>query len=269
MTPGLGELVTDRPLAFFDLETTGKDVKNARVVEIGLEIYFPPGQGETYRRVRRVNPGVAIPADATEVHGITDADVADEPTFSQIARNLLAFLEQCDLAGFGVRRYDLPVLVHEFKRAGIRFDPRRLTSGEDRKIIDLLMLFHLEEPRDLAAAVRRYAERELEDAHSAAADTAVLPHVLLGMIAKHPATLSADLAALHARCDEYAPYESEVERWFGPDLENPVFQFGAHRDRPLLQAEEGYIAWMLRNADIDEDVKEFVREFLRRAVVNT
>lgn len=251
-----------RPLAFLDTETTGVDVQKDRVVEIAIEIHFPDGRAPE-RKVRRINPGVPIPADASAVHGITDADVAGEPTFRQVGVALRALLEPCDLIGFGLRRFDVPLLVAEWKRVGVTFDPKRLPSGERRRIVDLLMLFHLESPRDLTAAARIYAGVELADAHSAEADTGVLPSVLEGMLATH-AALTPDLDQLHSRCDEYQPYRGPVETWFGDDLTKPVFQFGKNKGQSLRAADNGYIAWMLKQPDMDEDVKRFVREFLRR-----
>jgi DNA polymerase-3 subunit epsilon len=265
----LARLIADRALAFLDLETTGVDTAEDRIVEIAIEVHYPATVDDPCpapeRKVRRLNPGVPIPAEATAIHGITDADVADAPLFGQVARSLATLLESCDVAGFNVRRFDLPLLVAEWKRAGVMFDAKRLPGGAPRRIIDLMMLFHLEQPRDLAAAVRCYAGAEHEGAHSAEADVGVLPDVLAGMLAQHE-ELAPDLGRLHARCDEYQPYRSETERWFGDDLEAPVFQFGKCKDLGLRDADNGYIGWMFKQSDIHDEVKQFVREFLRRGV---
>lgn len=252
----------ERPLAFFDLETTGVDTAKDRIIEIAVEVHYPAPQSPE-RKVRRLNPGIPIPAEATEVHGIRDEDVKDEPVFRQIAGGLKALLDPCDIAGFGVRRFDLPLLIAEWKRVGVVFDGKRLPSGAPRRIVDLQMLFHLENPRDLEAAVRRYVGTAHEGAHTAAADTAALPLVLAGILEQHT-TLTATLDALHVRCDEYAPFRTEVERWFGDDLTAPVFQFGKHEGTSLRVVESGYLAWMFRQEDLDEEVKAFVREFVRR-----
>lgn len=259
----LARMVQDRPLAFLDVETTGTEIADDRIVEIAVDVYAPGSVDCPQRKVRRLNPGVPIPAEATEVHGITDADVADQPTFLQVARSLHDLLDGCDLAGYNVRRFDLPILVAEFRRAGLRFDPKKVGSGEPRRIIDLMALFFLEHPRDLAAAVRQYTQVE-HDAHSADGDVAVLPYVLVGMMDSHPETVRPDLQALDARCNEFAPYLSEVERWFGTDLENPVFRFGKNKGCPLRDADGGYIGWMYQQKSIDQDVKEFVSAFLAR-----
>lgn len=260
----LSRLIVDRPLVFFDVETTGVDVAEARIVELAVEHHFPAGS-PPLRKVRRFNPGVPIPAEATEVHGITDEMVAGEPPFRAYAKGIAAALEGCDLAGFNCRRFDVPVLVRELKRAGVAFDPKHLPEGEPRRIIDLQFLFHLEEPRDLAAAVRRYVGAEHEDAHSAEADVRVLPAILSGMLATHPSLVSLDLNALHVRCDEFQPFRTEVERWFGDDLEHPVFQFGNRKGKKLGD-DNGYISWMFKQDTIDEEVKQFIRDFLRRGV---
>lgn len=258
----ISRLVTDRSLAFLDLETTGTNVSEDRVVEIGIEIHRPGFSPESM--VRRFNPGVPIPAAASAVHGITDADVANEPSFLRRAAGIAGLLSPCDLAGFGIRRFDLPLLIAEWKRAGVTFDAKRLPSGEPRRIIDLQMLFYLENPRDLEAAVHHYVGKAHEGVHSAAADTAALPLVLTGMLEQHE-TLTATLDALHARCDEFQPFRGPVENWFGDDLRTPVFQFGKQKGAPLGRADRSYLDWMLRQADLDPDVKAFVRDFLERS----
>lgn len=258
----LARLVLDRPLAFLDTETTGVEPAESRIVELALEIHFPGGT-EPLKKVRRFNPGVPIPAEASEIHGITDEMVAHEPSFRQYANGIASAIAGADLAGFGIRRFDLPLLVAEFKRAGVAFDPKFCPEGEPRRIIDLLCLFHLEEPRDLTAAVRRYVGGDHEGAHSAMADVAVLPDVLAGMISTHAGLVALDLNGLHARCDEMQPYRTEVERWFGDDLSAPVFQFGKLKGQKL-GADRGYVAWMLKQPTIDQDVKEFVEAFLAR-----
>ncbi|MCA1790572.1 MAG: 3'-5' exonuclease, partial [Thioalkalivibrio sp.] len=151
-------LELDRPLVFFDLETTGLDLKKDRIVEMALIKMTP--HGDVLERVRRFDPEMPIPPEATAVHGITDADVAQEEPFCRRARGLADILEGCDLSGFNVRTYDIPMLVAEFKRCGIDF------SLQGRRIIDVQNIFHCEEPRDLSAAARFYLGRDHEEAHS-------------------------------------------------------------------------------------------------------
>ncbi len=152
-----------RPIVFFDLETTGVDASKDRIVEISMIKVMPDGTEDT--RTRRINPGMPIPAEATAVHGITDADVADEPKFAQVAKSLEEFIRGCDFGGFNSNRFDLPLLVEEFMRAGLSVDLKR------RKFIDVQNIFHKKEQRTLVAAYKFYCDKELEDAHSAEADT--------------------------------------------------------------------------------------------------
>ncbi len=248
----------DRPLVFFDLETTGLRIGTDRIVELAI-IRLAPG-GDVMEKVRRFNPGIPIPPEATAVHGITDADVADEPPFAARARALSRLLEPCDLAGFNVRRFDLPMLLSEFQRAGVPFDPRA------RRVVDVQMIFHREEPRDLSAAVRFYLGRELEDAHSALADIRATAAVMGAQLEHYP-HLPRDLEGLSEYCDEIRPFETEVDRWFADpeEGEGPVFRRGKHEGKPLpavALAHPDYLEWMLRLEDLDPGVKEVVRRAL-------
>ncbi len=155
-------LVLSRPLAFIDLETTGTDVQTDRIVEIGVLKVFPDGRKDA--RCRRINPGIPIPESATAIHGITDSDVAGEPTFEVVALRLLKFLDGCDLCGFNLKRFDLKLLIAEFNRIGCDF-PR-----DGRSIIDPLEIYHDRERRDLSTAVQFYCGRDHEGAHCASAD---------------------------------------------------------------------------------------------------
>lgn len=248
----------DKPLVFFDLETTGLHTKNDRIVELALIKVTP--QGDVLERVRRFNPGIPIPAEATAVHGISDADVADEAPFAARARSLNALLAGCDLAGFNIRRFDLGMLVAEFQRCGIRFDL------EGRRIIDVQNIFHREEPRDLSAAARFYLGREHEEAHTALGDIRTSAAVLVAQLGRY-AHLPRDLDGLHAYCEEYAPFQSEVDRWFSGEEDGRVFRRGKHRGRPLDEVaanEPDYLHWMLGADDMDEDVLRLVRDALGR-----
>ena len=152
----------ERPLAFFDIETTGLSTSRDRIVELALIKVHP--SGDVLERVRRFNPGIPIPPEATAVHGITDADVADEEPFQRRARALAGLLEDADLAGFNIRRFDVPMLLAEFRRAEVPFDVH------GRRMIDMQTIFHREERRDLSAAARFYLGREHEEAHTALGD---------------------------------------------------------------------------------------------------
>jgi DNA polymerase III subunit epsilon len=217
--------------------------------------------GDVLEKVRRFNPGIPIPPEASAVHGITDEDVADEPPFAARARSLLELLEPCDLVGFNLRRFDLPMLLAEFRRSGLTLDV------DDRRLIDVQFIFHREEPRDLGAAVRFYLGRELEDAHSALADIRATAAVLAAQLERY-GSLPRDIDGLDRYCDEVRPFETEVDRWFTTqDDGERVFRRGKHRDRRLDEvAREApdYLSWMLSAEDMDPGVMDVVRDALAR-----
>lgn len=246
----------DRPLIFFDLETTGLDLKRDRIVELAFIKWTP--HGDILERERRFNPEMPIPAEATAVHGITDADVADEIEFCRVARSLDDMLEGCDLAGFNVRRFDIPMLVEEFKRCGVDF------SMEGRRVVDMQNIFHREERRDLSAAARFYLGREHEEAHTALGDIRTSAAVLGGQLERYP-HVPRDLEGLHAYCEEYSPTRTELDRWFSPEDAGRVFQRGKHKGRTLAEvAAEApdYLMWMIGADDMDAEVIDVVRSVL-------
>jgi DNA polymerase-3 subunit epsilon len=249
--------VLDRPLSFIDMETTGLRIGTDRIVE--LAILQLSTDGAATERVRRFNPEMKIPPEATAVHGIGDDDVRDEAPFSARARSLLAFLEPSDLVGFNLRRFDLPMLLAEFRRAGLVFDVR------GRRLIDVQMIFHREEPRDLGAAVRFYLARGFDGAHSALGDIRATADVLAAQLARY-AHLPRDLAGLDQYCDEVRPFETEVDRWFlALEDGHKVFKRGKHRGRPVVEVAElepDYLRWMLTAEDMDEGVRDVVRSAL-------
>ena len=247
----------DRPLAFLDTETTGLSPASARIVELAV-IRLEP-DGTRTERVRRFNPEEPIPAEATAVHGITDADVASEAPFRRRARSLAQWLDPCDLAGFNIRRYDLPLLLAEFRRAGASFDVR------GRRLIDVQQIFHRQEPRDLSAACRRYLGHDPADAHSALADTRMTLDVLQAQLL-HYADLPRTLEGLHALCDEVGPFRTEVDRWFERDADGTLtFRRGKHRGRALADvasSESDYLLWMISADDMDPEVVDVVTRAL-------
>ncbi|MEZ4415980.1 MAG: exonuclease domain-containing protein [Gemmatimonadota bacterium] len=247
----------DRPVAFLDLETTGLSLKNDRIVELAVLIIHPEGWIE--ERERRFNPEMPIPPEASRVHGITDADVADEAPFRARARSLADLLEPCDLAGFNIRRFDLPMLINEFRRAGVVFDVR------GRRLIDVQLIFHKEEPRDLTAAAQFYLDRTPTDAHTALADIRTSAEVFAAQLQRYR-HLPRDLAGLHRYCDEISPFETEFDRWFERDEENLlVFKRGKHRGKRLRDVaaqETDYLHWMLGAEDMDPEVLAAVERAL-------
>lgn len=244
----------DRPLAFIDTETTGVRPDQDRIVELAV-LRFEP-DGEVNPRKRRYNPGIPIPKEATEVHKITDADVADKPPFRRRAVSLAKLLAPCDLAGFNLLGFDLPILLEEFRRAGVRFDV------EGRRLVDMQRIFHAKEPRDLSAAVRKYLGREHNDgAHSAEVDARATAEVFCVQLERYQ-DLPRDLDKLHAYCGGDRPFQTPFDRWFR-DLEGSlVFNQGKHKGKALDEVAEvapDYLEWMIRTDDIPERVRESAR----------
>ena len=227
-----------RPIVFFDLETTGVDTARDRIVEISMIKVMP--DGEEITRTRRLNPGMHIPAEATAVHGITDDDVKECPTFAQVAKSLEQFIRGCDFGGFNSNRFDLPVLVEEFLRAGVDVDLKK------RKFIDVQNIFHKKEQRTLVAAYRFYCDKDLDDAHSAEADTRATYEVLKAQLDRYP-DLENDVAALadFSARGEAADYAGRI---LYNDKGEEVFGFGKYKGRSvaeIFRLEPSYYAWMM------------------------
>ncbi len=252
-------LVLHKPLAILDLETTGTDPQTDRIVEIGILKVLPDGRAE--HRNHRVNPGIPIPPAATAIHGIADADVANEPRFVQLAANLRAFLEGCDLCGFNIKRFDLRVLYVEFNRASLPL------SLEGRAILDPMEIFHAREPRDLAAAVRFYCARcEHENAHAAFADVLAAAEVFDAMLGRY-ADLPRTVAGLHQHLKNPNAVDSAGN--FTRVEGQLQFAFGKYRGQPLdavARTKPDYLQWMLAQ-DFFDDTKAIVKDALRRALL--
>ncbi|QKG80169.1 3'-5' exonuclease [Tenuifilum thalassicum] len=226
------------PLIVFDLETTGIDVAKDRIVEIATLKIFPNGDRES--KVRLINPGIPIPPEATAVHGITDEDVKDAPTFKEIAKSLANYIEGCDFAGFNSNRFDLPLLAEEFLRAGVDVDLKK------RKFVDVQTIFHKMEKRTLAAAYKFYLDKELVNAHSAEADTLATYEILCAQVERYP-ELKNDIDSL----SEFSSFNRNVD-FAGRIILNEkgveVFNFGKHKGKPVLEVfkkEPSYYSWMM------------------------
>jgi DNA polymerase-3 subunit epsilon len=254
----LRNIKLDRPLAVVDLEATGVDPKLDRIIEVSVLKLLPGGDHD--HRTRRVNPGVPIPPEATAVHGITDDDVADCPTFRAIAPSLSRFLDGCDLAGFNLINYDLRLLVNEYQRAGLVFP----VAG--RKVIDACRIYHKREPRDLTAAYKFYCQMEHEGAHGAAADVLATAAILDAQIARYE-DLPRTVDGLHGQCND--PSALDMSGMFGKDEDGViVFLKGKYKGRALFEiaASKGdYLEWLLRE-DFFDDTKAIALEALGRPV---
>ncbi len=233
------QLNLKNPLVFFDLETTGINIVTDRIVEISyLKVNI---DGSEVSKTMRVNPERPIPEEATRVHGISDADVADCPTFKQIARSLANEIEGCDLAGFNSNRFDIPLLVEEFLRAGVDID---LTK---RKMIDVQTIFHKKEQRTLSAAYKFYCGLDLDNAHSAEADTRATYEVLKAQLDRYP-DLENDMGVLA----EYSSHNRNVDfagRFIYDDNHVEIFNFGKYKGRPVaevLRTDTGYYGWIMQ-----------------------
>src|SRR3954454_17838696 len=253
----LKSITLERPLAVFDLETTGTDPKNDRIVEVSV-LKLIPGGGHDHR-TRRVNPGVPIPPEATKVHGITDDDVADSPSFRAIAPSLVRFLEGCDLAGFNILGYDLRLLVAEYNRAGFAFP----VAG--RKVIDACKIFHQRERRDLTAAYKFYCGLDHEGAHGAAADVLATLAILDAQVSRYD-DLPRTIDGLHEHCND--PKALDLSGMFGRCEEGTVvFLKGKYKGRSLddiARTKPYYWQWMLCY-DYFDDAKRIASEALKQA----
>lgn len=253
------QLKLKNPLVFFDLETTGINTTKDRIVEISLLKVYPDGREEV--RTRRINPGMPIPAQSTAIHGITDEDVKDCPQFKQVAKSLADILEGCDIAGFNSNRFDVPVLSEEFLRAGVDFDFSK------RKFIDVQVIYHRKEPRNLAAAYQFYCGKELDDAHSAEADTRATYEVLKGQLAKYP-DLENDVDFLSQNFSSFNNNVDFAGRMIFNEEGVEVFNFGKHRGKPVeevLKNEPSYYSWMM-DGDFPLNTKQELTKIRLRAM---
>ncbi|MFI3265134.1 MAG: 3'-5' exonuclease [Rikenellaceae bacterium] len=249
-----------RPIVFFDLETTGVDTSKDRIVEVSMVKVMP--NGEEVIKTRKINPQMPIPAASTAIHGITDEDVKDCPTFSQIARSLEKFIEGCDFGGFNSNRFDLPVLVEEFMRAGVDVDFKR------RKFIDVQNIFHKMEQRTLVAAYKFYCQKDLTNAHSAEADTLATYEVLKSQLDRYD-ELENDIEFL-AKFSTHNESADFAGRIIFNENGEEVFSFGKHRGVPVEQVferEPSYYSWMM-NGDFPLYTKKVITEIRLRSKID-
>jgi DNA polymerase III subunit epsilon len=250
----LKNLILDRPLAILDLETTGTDPQADRVVEISI-LKLASGD-EPDHRTKRVNPGIPIPAAATDIHHIRDEDVAHLPPFRAIAQAILVFLDGCDLCGYNLRRFDLRLLSNEYQRAGLTFP----IAG--RRLIDPCRIFHQKEPRDLSAALRFYCSREHDGAHGAAADVLATLAVLDGQLERYE-DLPRTVAQLYEHLRD--PNAVDLGDMFARRPDGSIeFAKGKYKGQLLADiagTKPDYLEWMLRS-DFYDDTKAVVSDAL-------
>ena len=250
------QLNLKKPIIFFDLETTGVDVTHDRIVEISMIKVLP--SGEQIEKTRRVNPRIPIPAEATAVHHITDADVANEPSFRQIAKSLANEMVGCDIAGFNSNRFDIPMLDQEFQRAGVKFD---FTKA---RFVDVQTIFHKKEQRTLVAAYRFYCGKELDGAHSANADTRATLEVLKSQLDRYD-DLPNDIEEL----SKFSQINRNVDfmgRLIYNDDDKEVINFGKYKGKiaeDIIRKEPSYYDWIMKS-DFAQNTKDcFTRIKLR------
>jgi DNA polymerase III subunit epsilon len=236
------------PVVFFDLETTGVNINSDRIVEICYLKVHPNGNEES--KTLRINPEMHIPEESSKIHGIYDEDIANCPTFKEVAKNIARDIEGADLAGFNSNRFDIPVLAEEFLRAGVDIDMSK------RKFIDVQVIFHKMEQRTLSAAYKFYCEKDLDDAHTAEADTRATYEVLKSQLDRYPADLQNDMAFLA----DFSTYNKNVDfagRVVYDENEVEVFNFGKYKGMSVTEVfkkDPGYYSWML-NSDFTLNTK--------------
>jgi DNA polymerase-3 subunit epsilon len=252
-------LPLQRPLVVFDTETTGINARADRIIEIACLKMHPDGRRDTW--IRRIHPGMPIPPASTAIHGISDADVAGLPRFAEVARELAEFLDGCDLAGYNITGFDLPVLRIEFLRAGVPFDIL------NRHLVDAQRIFFAREPRHLAAAARYYCGVEHNGAHGALADAEMTLRVLLGQFEKY-VDLPREVGKLHELFCAGLDRDIDPEGRFRMVNGEPTVNFGRNRGRTLKdmsREEPGFLRWILKG-DFSAPVKEIARRFLPEEV---
>ena len=245
------ELNLKKPIIFFDLETTGVNISHDRIIELSYIKVYPNGTEE--EKSMRINPEMSIPAESTAIHHITDEDVADKPTFKQIAKELAKVFEGCDIAGYNSNRFDIPLLMEEFLRAGINIELSR------QKFVDVQTIFHKMEQRTLSAAYKSYCNGDLENAHSANADTRATYEVLKAQLDRYP-NLKNDVEFL----SNFSSFNKNVDL-MGRIVYNEqgveVFNFGKYKGVSVKEVFErrdpSYYAWMM-NGDFALDTKRVI-----------
>lgn len=247
-----------KPLAVIDLETTGTNLGSDRIIEIAIVKLLPDGNQVVKRKI--INPQIPIPKSVTELHGITDEMVKDAPFFKQVAHELKQILDGCDLAGYNSNRFDIPMLVEEFLRAGVEFDMK------SRRLIDVQKIFHLMEQRTLSAAYKFYCNKTHDNAHSAEGDAVATLEILQAQLDRYPDLGSTTESILKVIGEEVIV---DFARRFTIENGIEIFNFGKHKGRPIcevLKAEPQYYDWMMKG-DFPMHTKQKLTEIYTRTML--
>lgn len=252
-------LKLSRPLALIDLETTGVNVATDRIVEIFILKVFPDGSSQ--KKYKLINPGIPIPKESSDIHGITDDKVKDAPVFKEVANEIKQFMEKSDVGGFNSNRFDVPLLIEEFLRAGLDLDM------EDRRLVDVQHIFHTMEKRTLSAAYKFYCGKELIDAHSAEADVNATWEVLKAQVDRYD-----ELGDSIDSIEKFLGEEKIVDfarRMIYDDEGFEIFNFGKHKGKrvvDVLNSERQYYDWMMKG-DFPLYTKQKLTEILNRSLL--
>lgn len=245
------KLNLNNPIVFFDLETTGINIAADRIVEMAMLKINADGTEE--EKLMRINPEMPIPAHVSQIHGIYDEDIKDEPTFKEVAKSVAKFIEGCDLAGFNSNRFDIPLLAEEFLRAGVDIDLKK------RKFVDVQAIFHKMEKRTLVAAYKLYCDKDLENAHSAMADTKATYEVLKAQLDRYQDTEFQDMKGVKSKpiqndinqLSDFSTFDKNVDflgRIVYDENGVEVFNFGKNKGVPVekvLKDQPGYYGWIM------------------------
>ncbi|MEM1327979.1 MAG: 3'-5' exonuclease [Bacteroidota bacterium] len=268
------EFQLDRDIVFFDLEATGLNVLRDRIVQLAAVKYFADGRASEEISML-INPGIPISIEAMQVHGILPRDVANKPTFRQVADEIFAFFNGADLGGYNSNRFDIPMLIEEFARVGMEFDMN------NRRLIDVQRIFYKMEPRTLKAAVKFYCGEDMQNAHDALADVQATVQVLKGQLERYKDTnyedndgneiirpIKNDMAAIHDFCNDLK-FVDATQKLRYDENDDVVFNFGKYNNQlagKVLYEDQQYYNWILNkefSAQVKQAVKELVKEYKR------
>lgn len=243
-----------RPIAFIDLETTGVSITKDRIISIAIEKIMP--DGEVIHKKKLINPEIPIDPGATKIHGITDEMVKNEQPFHKYAKSILAFIEGCDIGGYNSERFDIPLLIEEFLRAGIETFP-----APDVNFVDVYLLWTKKEPRDLKTAFKFFCNKELDNAHDASADIKATVEVFMAQLNRYPDIDNMSISQIQdftGRKDK-VDYANKIGRNGEGEY---IFNFGKHKDKKLIDNID-YIKWMLKDGDFTLETKKVLKTILK------